>query len=222
MRRKMNVKAVLMTGVMCLMLAGCGKKQEENNAVITPDNPVQETQSGEVNAPEDTTISGNNEPEYKNDVSVADLEAAVAQALGENYWPQTEFDSLEGLEITPDMYEEFIYKVPMINVNVDTLLIVKAAEGKVQDVEDKVNAFRDYNINDMMQYPSNLVKIQSSQVVTMGNYVAFVQLGADASYKATVDMPTTASDDDIAKAEMEAITEQNDMAINAMKAVLAK
>lgn len=228
MKKQRNLKIVLMAGAMCLMLAACGDKKDGNDAVITPDNTTQATQESVSDPSQESTSSGNNTVsentavEFRNDVAVADVEAAVADALGENYWPVESIESLEALEITSDMYEEFIYKVPMISANVDTLIVIKAAEGKVQDVEDKVNAFRDANINDLMQYPMNLVMIQCSKVVTMGNYVAFVQLGADEVMKATTNLPATMSDDEIAKIEMEAVEAQNDIAINAMKAALAK
>lgn len=224
MKRQNNFKMLMMTGALSMMLVACGKENNNggNNVVITPDNQLQGTVGDSTNTPEDTTISGNNALEFKNDVAVADVEAAVASALGDNYWPTENFESLESLEITKDMYEEFIYRVPMMNTNVDTLIIVKAAEGKVAEVENKLNTFRDNNVNDLMQYPSNLVKIQCSQVVTMGNYVAYVQLGADEAYNATANLPANTSDDDLAKAEMEAVEAHNELAISAMKAVLAK
>lgn len=202
-------------GVMCLTLAACGKDDKGNDAVITPDKGT-----------DNETTAAVNQSGYKNDVSVKDIEAAVASALGENYFPEMELETMEGLGVTEDMYDEFIYKVPMISANVDTLIVVKAKDGKVSDVEEKLNAFRDSNINDLMQYPMNLTKIQCSQVVTMGNYVMFVQFGGGLGMDAT-DAAIAASDkelteDELVQIEMEVIDEQNGMALEAIRKMLTE
>lgn len=202
-------------GGMCFLMAACGKDDKGNNAVITPDNGTNSE-----------TTSAVNEGGFKNDVSVKDLEAAVAAALGENYFPDMEMETLEGLGITADMYDEFIYKGSMINVKVDALIIVKAKEDKVADVEAKLNAYRDTNINDLLQYPMNLTKIQCSQVVTMGNYVMFVQLGGalgtDATDAAIANSEKELTEDELVQIEMEVIDEQNNMAVDTIRNMLAQ
>lgn len=216
--RMINLKRITLfaaMGGMCFLMAACGKDDKGNNAVITPDN---ETNS--------ETTSAVNEGGFKSDVSVKDLEAAVAAALGENYFPDMEMETLEGLGITADMYDEFIYKGSMINVKVDALIIVKAKEDKVADVEAKLNAYRDININDLLQYPMNLTKIQCSQVVTMGNYVMFVQLGGalgtDATDAAIANSDKELTEDELVQIEMEVIDEQNNMALDTIRNMLAQ
>ena len=86
---------------------------------------------------------------------------------------------LEGFGLTADLYDEFFGEMPMISTNVDTLIVIKAAEGKLEAVEGVLNAYRENLVNDTMQYPMNLGKIQASEVKTIGNYVCFVQLGGD-------------------------------------------
>lgn len=213
-----NLKKVTLfaaIGGMCFLMAACGKDGNGNDAVITPDNGTN-----------NETTSAVNESGYKNDVSVKDIEAAVAAALGENYFPEMELETLEGLGITADMYDEFIYKVPMISAHVDTLIVVKAKEDKVADVEAKLNAFRDMNINDLLQYPMNLTKIQCSQVVTMGNYVMFVQFGAglgmDATDAAIANSDKELTDDELVQIEMEVLDEQNNLALDTIRNMLTK
>lgn len=211
--KKLTSLAVI--GVMCAALAACGREDKGNDAVITPDNG------------NDTVTTGAaNQGGYRNDVSVKDIEAAVAAALGENYFPDVELETIEGLGITEDMYDEFIYKLPMISANVDTLIIVKAKDGKAADVEAKLNGFRDSNINDLMQYPMNLTKIQCSQVAAMGNYVVFVQFGGGLGMEAT-DAAMAASDkelteDELVEIEMEVIDEQNNMALDVIRNMLTE
>lgn len=211
-----KVTSLFLIGSLCVAMAACGKKNEENDAIITPDKENTTTQE------ETTAAQSAAGTEYRDDVSTADIEAAVAEALGENYWPDTEVETLETLEITEDMYEEFIFKVPMISANVDTLIVIKAADGRVADVEEKLNQYRDRNINDLMQYPMNLAKIQCSQVLVMGDYAIFVQFGAAEGSDAVDEAGTSISEDEAAKLEMDLISEQNEIAIQAIKNILSK
>ncbi len=217
-----KLTSIIVIGVMCAAIAACGKDdQQENNMVITPDNGSNNEQQTE-----NETTSGTTQGTYRNDVSTADLEAAVAQTLGENYLPDVTLDTVEGLGITTDMYDEFSYKVPMISGHVDTLIIVKAKEDKVADVETKLNEYRDSVVNDLMQYPMNLTKIQCSRVTTIGNYVIFIQLGgslgSDASDAAIAASEKELTDDEIARIEMEVIDEQNDLALDAIRSMLTQ
>lgn len=207
--RKNKLFTFIITGAMCISLAACGNNNQDATQAPTVT---------DASTTQETTVA---ESVYRDDLTVAEVEAAVAEALGDNYWANTALESIADLGITEDMYTEYLYKLPMISVNIDTLIIVKAAEGKVADVEAKLNEFRDNNINDTMQYPMNLAKVQCSQVVSVGNYVAFVQLGADTGNDA-IAAAGNVSEDEMAKLEMDAITEQNDQAVAAITQALTK
>lgn len=110
------------------------------------------------------------------------LKSAVTGQLGDDYWPDMPLmpDMLEmSFGITSDMYDDYMAEMPMISANVDTLLIVRAKDDKVEAVREALEAYRDVQINDAIQYPMNVGKVQASRVETIGNYVMFVQLGAD-------------------------------------------
>lgn len=116
----------------------------------------------------------------RDDISAKVLVEAVASELGDEYWADMEL-APEYLEdwygISSDLYEEYYGQTPMISANVDALIVVKAAEDKKEKVEEALRAYRDKLVNDTMQYPSNIPKIQASMIETYGNYVCFVQLG---------------------------------------------
>lgn len=126
--------------------------------------------------------NGSAESGYRDDVSVTDIQEAVAQELGENYWPNMDVPS-ELLEdmfgITEEMYEEIVAQTPMISANVDTLVLVKANEDSVEQVEDALKAYKEYNTTEALQYPMNVGKVQAAQIKVYGRYVCFVQLGAE-------------------------------------------
>lgn len=119
---------------------------------------------------------------YRDDVSTQTLVEAVASELEDDYWADEELppellDDWYG--ISDDMYDEYYGQTPMISSNVDALIVVKASDGKLTDVEDALDTYRESMVQDTFQYPVNIPKIQASEIRTFGSYVCFVQLGAD-------------------------------------------
>lgn len=142
----------MILGVVVCLLAGCGGKDAGGD-------------------------TGNG---YRDDVSTQSLVEAVSSELGDEYWADMEM-SPEILDdwygISSEMYEEFYGQTPMISANVDALIVVKAADGHLEDVEDALGTYRESMVQDTLQYPMNIPKIQASMIRTYGNYVCFVQLG---------------------------------------------
>ena len=150
------------------------------------------------------------EQQIKNDVAVTELTAAVAQELGENYWPQQKVESADIAEmygLNLDNIEEVVAEVPMMSVNADLLLIAKAKDGKVEEVKKEVEAFRQSQVDATMQYPMNVEKIAASSVQVVGNYVVYVQLGGDAAQLETEEEIRAACEEDNKKA-MEVIEQK--------------
>ena len=135
---------------------------------------------------------------------------AVVEQLGDDYWPDSAMngDMLESFfGVTADMYDDFMSEMPMISANVDTLVVVKAKDGKADAVETALKEYQQQMVEDTMQYPMNLPKIQASKVEKIGNYVCYVQLGADTSEE---------NEEDAIRQCQEA----NDTAIEAIKSVV--
>lgn len=193
----MKKKAILAAALsVCLLLSGCGSREESAG------NTGKENQSIENTG-------------YSQTIPMEELKEAVVSILGENYWPDTQISDTmleEVYGVKKDLYEDFYGEMPMISVNVDTLLIVKAKDGQQDDVKTALNDYREKLINDSMQYPQNLGKIQASRIETFGNYVCFVQLGAD----------TTSASDIGEDAVIEQCTEENERALDAIEKALMK
>lgn len=192
----------LCTGILALGLTACGGSPEESGE--SGNNVSQGTEqtensggseeisnSGEGNGENSGAgdsqqeAGGNPEDEFTGEWSeeMAGLRAAVVEAVGEeNYWPNMPMDPemLQfKLQLTSDVYEDYMAESPMIGAHVDTLIIVKAKEGQADTVYDLMNAYREGLISDTMQYPMNLGKIQASMLEKTGDYVIFVQLGGE-------------------------------------------
>lgn len=166
---------LLLAAVMTFSVVACSKdtNEEKTDIPFTGEDAAESEDTAQI----DDTVTN-----YGIGVSLDDVKTAVADALGENYWPDTDIsaDMLKDIYgISDDMYEEYFAQMPMISTNVDTIIIVKAKEDKISAVEDALNAYREIMINDTMQYPMNVGKIQASRIETFGQYVCFVQLGAD-------------------------------------------
>ena len=80
--------------------------------------------------------------------------------------------------LDPDSYTEITAQVPMISTFVDTVVVVKAADGKAGDVEAALNAYHNSLVEESIQYPMNVAKVNAGKVVANGDYVAFIMLGA--------------------------------------------
>lgn len=144
---KKRLGCILLAGVM-LILAGCQKTEDKNTAV--------------------------------SDVPMEQIHTAVKEAYGEDYVPNMSYDD-EALQnivgIDPALCEEYIAEAPMISMQVDTFIGIKAKSGKIEDVKKALESYRETLINDTMQYPMNQIKIQASKVVSYGDYAFFIMLG---------------------------------------------
>lgn len=167
--------ALVFAGALAVM-TGCKSTPAPDSTEITTQETVAESSSESDKAAEGSQEQDAQEQE----VNLADIYDKVKEAYGEDFIPSAEFDeeSFENIfGISKDLYDSYIAEGPMISVHVDTWVSVKAKEGKGQEVEDLLNAYRTTLIEDSVQYPMNLPKIQASEVVRHGDYVFFVMLG---------------------------------------------
>ncbi len=164
MRKMMLTAAAAMT--VFTMMTGCQAKPAVDDSQTTQASVEQTTE-------EQTTTAAK-------EISLDEIHTAVKEAYGENYIPSAPFDE-QGMKdlfgINSDLYDSFIAEGPMISVHVDTFVAVKAKEGKGEEVEQHLKDYRDSQLNDAVQYPMNLPKIEASEVVRHGDYVFFVMLG---------------------------------------------
>ncbi len=176
--------AVIVLGMLVLGTAACGRKDDSAD---TGSSVVEQTESTTGTA--DTGAGSENVGGAAGDVlegwseELSQVREAVVNNLGDEYWPDMQVtpDLFEmNYGISADLYDDYLAEVPMISANVDTLLIVKAKSDKVEDVETALNNYRDTAINDSLQYPMNVGKVQASRIERIGDYVCFVQLGGSA------------------------------------------
>lgn len=209
MKKNKILTVCSLLAVSVVLLTACGKKNNGNTGENTESTtPQTSSQAGNNtgNTPAEST-----EPAQES--SLMYLRDAVAEALGEDYWPDSVMEpeyvqDLYGLK--PDMYEDIFVETPMIGTNVDTLIIVQAKKDRVEDVEKALNTYREGEINNTMQYPMNIGKVQASRIETIDNYVLFIQLGGS-----SVD-----AEEEGEEKVMELSREQNEKALEAIRQAL--
>jgi len=119
----------------------------------------------------------------KTEVKVVDLKAvheAIKENLGEDYAPnyQMEYEMIESFTgIKEADLESYIAEGPMISVGIDTFIAMKAKEGKGDVVEAGLEKYRKYLVEESMQYPMNIAKVNAAKVVRHGDYMFFLMFG---------------------------------------------
>lgn len=128
----------------------------------------------------DTPSGDQKQEETAKEPSLEEIVQAVRDAYGENYLPSM---SIEG-ERLADIYgvnmdevEEYIAEEAMISAHVDILIAVKAKQGKGEEIQQQLQDYMDYMVENSLQYPMNIAKVQSGKVVRHGDYVFYFILG---------------------------------------------
>ena len=113
--------------------------------------------------------------------SVKKIRKAITDLLGENYLANmslTKDEIKERFGLQPSWYTDVIAEIPMMTAHVDTLVIAKAKNKNTKKkIKKQLTDYRNILINDTLQYPMNLLKIQASKVYVKDNYVFFLLLG---------------------------------------------
>ena len=165
--------------VMLLGLSACGNRDKEpgkNDAVRTDGS---ETAEGK-----DTEVAESGLPaETEGGTKLDELKVVIVDTIGSgNYYPDMsiEPDQLEEIfGITSDMYDDYLAEVCADGTNVDTLLIIKAKDDKVETVQEAMFAYREAKEEATLEDSRNIGKVKASRIETNGNFVSFVQLGGD-------------------------------------------
>lgn len=150
------------------LMTGCGKEQVSDSNTNRVENKRDE---GTV-----TTSA-----------SMKKIRTAVVEILGENYWPDKQLTK-EELEtetgITEDMYEEYLAEKQNIETDIDTMIIIKAKEDSLSEIETMLNDYRESLMIKYRDRPQELGKVEASRIEIIDTYICFVQLGADTAQAA--------------------------------------
>lgn len=113
-------------------------------------------------------------------VDLKEIQAALKEELGEDYYPSEEM-SLEMIKditgIKESDIESYIVEAPLMNFNIDTFIAIQAKKGKGDVIEAGLEKYKKYYEEDAFLYPMNIAKAHSAKVVRYGDYVFYLMFG---------------------------------------------
>lgn len=119
------------------------------------------------------------------DVDIADIVAAIKDEYKDDYAPSMEYDEdymVERLGIEKAWVEAFFGEGPMFSMSSDEFIIIKASAGNVDKVLAAMQEYQRYLKEESFQYPMNMPRVQNAELVSNGDYVAFILVGAFFEY----------------------------------------
>lgn len=156
-----------------LSFGGCGRNGSDNSRAYIDESDRME---------EDAVNTFQAGSKYSIVTPMMELKKAVEDIIGENYWPDTllsEEELAERTGISENMYDSFMAEYQRSEAGIDMMILVKAKEDSVENVERYLNEYRELLLKIYENQPQNEAKIFASRIETIQNYVCYVQLGAD-------------------------------------------
>ena len=171
-----------------LIATGCGGDDNKENTNDNTGNNVEQSQT-------------ENAENY--DISVTAILDKVKAAFGEDYLPNMPIEEemvKETFKLDLGLVEEYVAEMPMIGFHPDKVLIVKAKEGKIDEVVAQLEAAKTEMVENGINYPANLEKVQSTKVVSKGNYAAFFMVGSSNNMSEDPEERLKFAEDEVQKA----------------------
>lgn len=179
--------------LMLLALAACAgnttptdPKNDTAPATQTPDTKAPDTQAPDTQAPETEAPAPAELP------SPAEIEAAIAAALGDGYLATVDVPEEEiymcplGWVEDMSILDSWVAKQALISaVDLDNVVVAKCKDAA--DTEKVVNAFNNsfaQACGYVSQYPFNVAKVQNARIYCVGDTVMFLMAGASADAEA--------------------------------------
>ncbi|HHT97744.1 MAG TPA: DUF4358 domain-containing protein [Clostridiales bacterium] len=171
---KKNIMLVLIL-VAILSLTACKSKKVKDNDQTNSHVDTEATPKPEEE-PEEELDEENNNQEKLNAIK-----KLVVEAYGENYiagameMDDSMLKELYGIDSS--WYDAKIAEMPMMSVHVDTFIALHPTEGNGDKIKTALEAYKEMLVNDSMQYPMNIAKVNAATIVEEdGNYY-FIMLG---------------------------------------------
>lgn len=182
---------------MILTMAGCSDNKENSSI------PSESSSTSDVSKPESKPVEPESKPEESNPeskpaepektVSPADIEAAIAKALGDGYFctvdvPESELflSNMAGIDLS--QLESYTAKIsPVPAVDLDTVLVMKCKSGYAETAVDILNENYAQTISYIRQYPFGVAKVEGARLYKIGDIVMFILAGNIADSDATAE-----------------------------------
>ena len=114
----------------------------------------------------------------KSNLNVQELNTTISKMTPFSQMATMDIDSsiLSSLyDITPDLYDEAVGKMPMMNIQASMYLIIKAKDGKLEEVKEKVEKYAAGQEESWSKYlPEQYEIVKQRKQGVIGNYVYLI------------------------------------------------
>ena len=175
----MKTAFAVCTASVCMFQAACKPSESVDPNATGADTAVSEPAASLQPARSDGTAIIDAEAAAPAVLTTGGAAAAIKAAYGDDWMSNAEIpaSSLETrFGLTPDMYEEVAAYEPLASVHNDKIIIVRARDGRLDDVVTALETAREAFLGSM-QYPQNAEKNEASKVVFRDDFAAFILAG---------------------------------------------
>lgn len=143
-----------------------------------------DVQAAESTPVESSDISRQSDETQNYDIALSDIEASIADALGDGYLCTAEVPEDELILscigwLDMDKIEEYIVKQPSVYAQ-DAVGIVRCREGCADEAVDTLNERFAQSISFIRQYPFDVAKVEGTRIYKTGDIVMYITAGAQA------------------------------------------
>lgn len=136
------------------------------------------------------TGSSDTQPPAPAEITPADVEAAIAAALGEGYLatvdvPEDEMYSSPIAALDLEQLESYVAKQAAVPaVDLDSVVVVKCKPGYADEAVNAINESFAQTVSYIRQYPFGVAKVEGARLYKYDDLVIFVLAGASADAEA--------------------------------------
>lgn len=180
--------AIVFAALTVMSLAGCS-----NGTNSASDSSSASSTVNSDAASDKTSDNADSNSDAADNVSPADVEAAIAKALGDGYLstvdvPEDEMylSGMAGIDLS--QVEDYVAKITTIpSVNPDTVVVIKCKPGYADTAVDELNSTFAQSISYIRQYPFSVAKVEGARLYKIDDTVIYVIGGASADDNASAE-----------------------------------
>lgn len=180
-----KILTIALAASFILTFAGCSNGANNSSQSSTSNFSSSNSSSSNFSSSNSSSNKPDSKPDENKAITPAEVEAAIAKALGEGYLctadvPADEINlscigRLDGSKI-----ESYVLKKPTIYCQ-DTVAVVKCKDGYADEAVQILNDYFSQTISYIRQYPFDVAKVEGTRIFKFGDIVMYITAGAAAS-----------------------------------------
>ena len=185
---------LVLVAFIVLSLSACSNNNTGKHSVSDNNSSAGDTVNPADNSDSQSETNPSKPEESKDKaVSPADVDAAIAKALGDGYLCTVDvaedelfLSNMTGIDLS--QIESYVAKITAIpSVDLDTLIVMKCKQGYADEAVSILNENYAQNISYIRLYPFNVAKVEGARLYKIDDIVMFIMAGNYAPSDATAE-----------------------------------